>query len=157
MKNLVDSLTQILQQFAKKSGPEAQVIQGPPCSNSEIGKLEGKIGWKLPEDYKDFLRVANGLSLRDGTEPFLINFFPASELPLKIDDNQKETLGEDGETDLSNILIIANVEMNNIYVFFDKSTGETVSWANFDSSRFASFTKYLEAQTAALREEVASD
>src|SRR5690606_20230757 len=56
-----------------------------PSTEREVAEVEGKLGVKLPEDYKEFLRITNGFSSPNDIEPsferiteidYLKNFAP---------------------------------------------------------------------------------
>lgn len=56
-----------------------------PPTERGVAEVEGKIGVKLPEDYKEFLRITNGFSSPNDIEPsferiteidYLKNFAP---------------------------------------------------------------------------------
>jgi hypothetical protein len=140
---LVDRLKTALQAWGNAN--ESTVVAGPPAGEAAIAALETKLAWKLPPDYRAFLGAVDGIRLDAGSESAMLDLFPTASLPVARDDDQRETLGEDG-VELDAVVIIGAVPMHNIYVFLDKTTGETVKWMHFDATRFASFDEFLAAE-----------
>jgi cell wall assembly regulator SMI1 len=137
---IVDRLKAALHAWADAN--ESTVVIGDSAGEPELARLEHALAWRLPSDYRAFLAIADGLRIYDGTESAMIDLFPVARLPHPRDDDQRETLGEDG--------IDRAVPMHNLYVFLDKTTGETVKWMHFEAFRFPDFGAFLVAETDGL-------
>jgi len=144
---IVARLTTALRTWADAHA--ATVVIGDPAGEPALARLEQALAWKLPADYRAFLALADGLRLDDGTESVMIDLFPSARMPVPRDDDQRETLGED-DIALDHVVIIGAVPMHNLYVFLDKTSGETVKWMQFDATRFSDFTAFLTAEAEAL-------
>lgn len=147
MNGVVDRLLSALNTWAAAHATTAVV--GEPAAEAAVAQLEAALGWKLPADYRAFLAIADGLRLDDGSESVMIDLYPVARLPHPRDDDQRGTLAED-DIALDDIVIIGGVRMHNLYVFFDKTTGETVKWMHFDAIRFPDFEAFLVAEAEAL-------
>jgi len=145
MHEVVDRLTAALRSWAKRDATYAVVVNAP-CPAANIAALETRAGWQLPEPYRRFLEAANGVRVHDQVESVLMDLLPAEDLPIPVDDHQRETLAEEDGLELSDVFIIGRVFMHNLYVFLDKKTGETVKWVQFESSRYPAFDAYLDAE-----------
>lgn len=143
MKDVIQQLIGVLDRRVR-TVETLHVTIGSPCQETQLGALEKRINWRLPESYGAFLRCVNGIKLHNDVESELIDLFAVEMLPLPIDANQRQTLAEDG-VDLASILIIGGVPMHSSYVYLDRMTGETVHWIQFESTRFATFDEYLKA------------
>jgi hypothetical protein len=148
MQALVARLSNVLGSYAAKY-PPTHLVNAPGCTTEQLDALERKLGWTLPASYRAFLAVTDGLRLDDGTESVLFDLFTSSSLPVPRDDNQLETLGESG-IELDDIVIVGAVFMHDLYVFLDKTTGETVKWIAFEEQRFADFEQFLAAELEVL-------
>lgn len=153
MQQRVAELGQLLSAYAERHG--LKVKRGKGCAPEDLARLEAKIAWTLPSSYRAFLEVANGVKLHDADDVYVMNLFPSKSLPRRVDDNQRETLAEDG-FDLKAVLVVGEVPTHNAYVLLDKLTGEVVKWVHFESRRFATFDDYLAAEIESLRALLAS-
>jgi hypothetical protein len=148
MQALVARLSNVLRAYADKY-PPTRLVDAAGCTTTQLDALEARIGWKLPAGYRAFLALTDGLRLDDGYQSVLFDLYSSSSLPVERDDNQLETLAED-DIKLDDIVIVGHVFMHQLYVFFDKTTGETVEWCKFDAERFADFEQFLAAEAESL-------
>ena len=147
MQDLVNDIVAALRPLAT----EGRVLHvGEGCGADTIASLEERIGWTLPADYREFLRMTNGLRIADEYESVFIDLHEAKDLPVPIDDDQRETLGADG-VDLGRSLIVGRVPMHNLYVFIDQDTSETVRWTDWEATRYSSFGAFLHAEAQMAR------
>ncbi|WP_445452918.1 SMI1/KNR4 family protein [Flavobacterium sp. 25HG05S-40] len=73
MKNLLIEISQKATKYEDFNFTPEQIekewLGNIPATEKEIAEIESKLGLKLPEDYKEFLRITNGFSAPNDIEP----------------------------------------------------------------------------------------
>lgn len=62
----------------------SELIQGEPCSEEELARLEEMIGLKMPAEFRDLYGVADGFGSRSDKEYWLLT--PIRNIPQLIKD-----------------------------------------------------------------------
>ncbi len=129
--SLTKEINEIVDIAIKLEGIERFVFNSP-ATNSEIDTLEKLINYTLPEDYKDFLKFSNGMTMNS----YSADFFNIDMIINYYHQNKAEWFPAD-------YIIVANIIGDGEVLCLSSISGRFIRYFNGEETFFDSFKDAL--------------